>query len=352
MQTAILEVSERSCSTYLMKILQISTSLTGGAGIAALRSHYSLLSAGADSTLVSLSKGISAPNSSLRTEHLVRISPEKFMSFLLTRAQRSLIQNGPYLQTPLSLGISPRRLQIDKYDLIHIHSMYNLINDSTLSRILEANIPAREARIGFCRNAYLAQLRDNPKYKEVEYLVVADWDGINSELDPVAIESCLQVSGWDGCFANQYRYYYDIYALRHPVWSPNDCWKYESFLRSIGLSHIEAREKAVYSRQKHIPSNSPWIPVHSAFGGLAIYRVSSIKLASYQGYEQDGSLTCEHVSFNLEILRTGGKLFINPSLINSHGNPHTLNRSRINRLKWNIKRGLVKVFKFYAHKSI
>jgi len=141
MQTAILEVSERSCSTYLMKILQISTSLTGGAGIAALRSHYSLLSAGADSTLVSLSKGISAPNSSLRTEHLVRISPEKFMSFLLTRAQRSLIQNGPYLQTPLSLGISPRRLQIDKYDLIHIHSMYNLINDSTLSRILEANIP-------------------------------------------------------------------------------------------------------------------------------------------------------------------------------------------------------------------
>jgi hypothetical protein len=121
MQTAILEVSERSCSTYLMKILQISTSLTGGAGIAALRSHYSLLSAGADSTLVSLSKGISAPNSSLRTEHLVRISPEKFMSFLLTRAQRSLIQNGPYLQTPLSLGISPRRLQIDKYDLINIH---------------------------------------------------------------------------------------------------------------------------------------------------------------------------------------------------------------------------------------
>jgi hypothetical protein len=217
---------------------------------------------------------------------------------------------------------------------------------------LDSKIPAREARIGFCRNAYLAQLRDNPKYKEVEYLVVADWDGINSELDPVAIESCLQVSGWDGCFANQYRYYYDIYALRHPVWSPNDCWKYESFLRSIGLSHIEAREKAVYSRQKHIPSNSPWIPVHSAFGGLAIYRVSSIKLASYQGYEQDGSLTCEHVSFNLEILRTGGKLFINPSLINSHGNPHTLNRSRINRLKWNIKRGLVKVFKFYAHKSI
>lgn len=140
-QTAILEVSERSCCNYFMRILHVSTSLTGGAGIAALRTHYSLLSAGADSTLVSLSKSLSATNSSPKVEHLARIFPEKFMSFLLTRAQRSLLQNGPYLQTPLSLGVSPKRLKIDKYDLIHIHSMYNLINYSTLSRILETNIP-------------------------------------------------------------------------------------------------------------------------------------------------------------------------------------------------------------------
>lgn len=253
------------------------------------------------------------------------------------------------------------------------HTQYLLIesdsSDSTISKLdqiskelesfsyvtlgnLDAKIPDREARISYCRNAYLAQLRDNPKYKDVEYLIVADWDGVNSDLDSVAVESCLLGSGWDGCFANQHRYYYDIYALRHPIWSPNDCWKYESFLRSIGLPHIEAREKAVYSRQRHIPSNSLWIPVLSAFGGLAIYRVSSIKLAVYQGYDKDGSLTCEHVGFNFEILRTGGRLFINPSLINSRRNPHTLNRSRINRLRWNIKRGLVKVCKFYANKSI
>lgn len=217
---------------------------------------------------------------------------------------------------------------------------------------LDDSIPVREDRISFCRNRYLEEFRTNSLYAGIEYLVIADMDGINADLTKQAVETCFINLDWGACFANQQPYYYDIYALRHPEWSPDDCWKFEQALRDAGIPHVLAREKAVYSRQKKINANSTWIEVQSAFGGFGIYDVKYLANVAYRSRDSKGEIMCEHVNFNEDIRANGAKLFINPALINSRNNPHTSNRRPLNRFKWLIKIFLSNISSKFANKSI
>lgn len=217
---------------------------------------------------------------------------------------------------------------------------------------LDNSIPVREDRINFCRNRYLEEFRTDPNYTDIEYLVVADMDGINADLTKESVQSCLVRQDWDACFANQHPYYYDIYALRHHEWSPDDCWKYERALRDSGVPHVLAREKAVYSRQKKLSSKSNWIEVQSAFGGFGIYNVEYLEAVVYTSRNPKGEIMCEHVNFHEGIRANGARLFINPALINSRNNPHTANRRFFNRIKWLIKIFLSKISSKFAKKAI
>ena len=67
----------------------------------------------------------------------------------------------------------------------------------------------------------------------------------------------------------------------------------------------------------HIPEDSPWIEVSSAFGGLAIYKKECLLEGLYVGVTQEGLETCEHVSLHTNISQRGHKIFINPKLINT-----------------------------------
>ncbi|MBN4836260.1 hypothetical protein, partial [Enterobacter hormaechei] len=83
--------------------------------------------------------------------------------------------------------------------------------------------PQRAARLAHCRNAYLEAIRSDPRYRDVDYVLVSDLDGMNGLLDRAALQSCFQVQeAWDVLTANQDGPYYDIWALRHPDWSPDD----------------------------------------------------------------------------------------------------------------------------------
>jgi glycosyltransferase involved in cell wall biosynthesis len=124
-----------------MKVLQVSTSLNGGAGLAAERTHQALLAAGINSTLLSLSSAKSEFSSSRNVKTISRNFSERLLSKSLTIIQRNFIQKGPYLQTPLSIGIDPNRFDFREFDLIHIHSMYNMISNSSLIKILDAKVP-------------------------------------------------------------------------------------------------------------------------------------------------------------------------------------------------------------------
>jgi hypothetical protein len=67
---------------------------------------------------------------------------------------------------------------------------------------LRSSKPFRTDRLAFCRNVYLAELHENPAYLDVDFLLVADFDGINTLLTPAAMRSCWHRNGWDVCAAN------------------------------------------------------------------------------------------------------------------------------------------------------
>jgi len=188
---------------------------------------------------------------------------------------------------------------------------------------IRQDFPERTERLAHCRNFYLTELSTNPKYANVDLVMMVDLDGINSKFSRDGFESCFHRTDWDACFANQRAPYYDIWALRHPLWSPVDCWEQYKFLNTVRNNRRLNRQASVYSKMIRIPAKSPWIQVDSAFGGLAIYRAGVLKDVYYSGVSGLGKAQSEHVALNLELVRRGHLLFINPGLINSGYNEHS-----------------------------
>lgn len=188
---------------------------------------------------------------------------------------------------------------------------------------LRSEFPKRTERLAYCRNMYAAEIRPPGKYCAVDYVAVADFDGINSLISAPAVESCWRRDDWDMCAANQGGPYYDIWALRHEHWCPGDCWSEYRFLRRFTANGERARYASVSSRMITIPADTEWIEVDSAFGGFAVYRRNWFDVAEYVGVAEDGEEVCEHVSFNTALRRNGAKLYINPQLVNAEPAPHT-----------------------------
>ncbi len=187
---------------------------------------------------------------------------------------------------------------------------------------LRAQLPQRTARIAHCRNIYLDELANNPLYADVSHVLVADLDRVCADISSAALASCWPgVPGWDACFANQGDWYYDVWALRHPVWCPGDAWQEHARLLPL-LGEPEATNLALFSRQVHIPADRPWIEVDSAFGGLAVYRRDALLGLRYVGLDGQGAEICEHVSLHAQMRARGARLYINPALINARRTKH------------------------------
>ncbi len=187
--------------------------------------------------------------------------------------------------------------------------------------------PKRTERLAICRNKYLDIIRSSPEYSGLDYVVVADLDGMNLPLTSGAVESCWTSHEWDVCAANQAGPYYDIWALRHPIWCPSDALEQSRMLQRYGLSEYAATYACVTSKMVRIPVDHDWIEVESAFGGLALYKASSLMSGSYIGLNSLGDEMCEHVSLHRAIRSAGGRIFINPRLVNHGTSEHVTNAS-------------------------
>jgi len=201
---------------------------------------------------------------------------------------------------------------------------FDRINLISLGNLREL-YPDRVERIRRCRNEYVEFIRKNSN--RFDYVVVADMDGINSKISQAGVKSCFSSEvNWDMCAANQKYGYYDIYALRAPDWCEKD-FQREMVELSFGMNDkdlFNLRTKLVYDRMRIIKSTAAWIPVHSAFGGLAIYKSKAFLEADYSC---ESSLNqCEHVDFHAKLVRLGYNLYINPMLINSNWNTYNINR--------------------------
>ena len=182
----------------------------------------------------------------------------------------------------------------------------------------------RTEKLAIGRNKYLSYIRENIDPLKFPYIVIADFNLLNNKLSSEAVLSSWSRDDWDVVTANQSGRYYDIWALRHPLWSPNDCWEQHEFLKKyIKIPEI-VNAYSIKSRMLRIPKGSDWIPVESAFGGFAIYKSNFLMHNFfYEGKNEAGNMICEHVYFNKKIKQSGASIFINTSLINANYTDHS-----------------------------
>jgi hypothetical protein len=202
--------------------------------------------------------------------------------------------------------------------------------------------PLRTDRIARSRNAYLAALDDDARLADVTHVLVADLDGVCGDLTAAALASCWQLAEpWSACMANQGDYYYDVWALRHPVWCPEDAWAQRNALLPL-IGEAQADSLALFSRMVHIAPTLAPIEVDSAFGGLALYRRDALRGARYDGLDRDGAQLCEHVALHARLRADGHRLFIHPALVNARKTKHAGRKKfwrSTRRAVWNWVRG-------------
>lgn len=186
---------------------------------------------------------------------------------------------------------------------------------------LRRTMPLRTERIAYCRNQLVDLVRAS-EFGEIDFVLMADLDGLNESISAEGLSSCWEVQApWGVLTANQPNGYYDIWALRHSDWMPGDCWEnYRSLEPKFGKKI--AKEIAVSSRQIAIPTSARVIEVDSAFGGLGLYRTTAFLSGKYRGTNPDGSEICEHVPFHAQLRGAGHRIFINPAFVNSTPQEH------------------------------
>jgi len=183
--------------------------------------------------------------------------------------------------------------------------------------VLEDRLPRRTERIAFARNTVLDAIAGSSDAAH-DHLVVADLDDVL--VRPVDTDAFARAAAWldadparAGVTANAMPRYYDVWALRHERWCPDDCW-HLIWGRPSDETFEAAKFREVFTRQIEIPLSLPPIAVRSAFGGLGIYRLPAALAARYHGVDVDGREISEHVAFNTAIGRAGGRLHIFPAL--------------------------------------
>lgn len=188
-------------------------------------------------------------------------------------------------------------------------SSVNLISHGKL----RDRLPSRTQRLAFCRNTYLDLVLS--RKKDIDLMINIDLDDILTEdLDDFLFENCMletEYPNWDAVFANQSYRYYDIWALR------DENIDFDCIEAIHALKSRMPKPEAVGKFQRHIPRNSGLLPVKSAFGGLGVYKVSSLDQNSrYVGRVNNSNREiCEHVPLNLYLTGKGCKLFIDSSMV-------------------------------------
>ena len=159
------------------------------------------------------------------------------------------------------------------------------------------------------RNQYLDYVETqgwNP-----DYLIVVDLDVERLDVDAI-LTSFGDGPEWDAVTANGYslsprllRRYHDTYALVEEG--------------KEDIPQTEASIKEAQYRWGSLRPTDAWVPVFSAFGGLAIYRYECLRGLRYQCLDNGDprvEVRCEHFSLYRQMRERGySRVFINPALL-------------------------------------
>ena len=209
---------------------------------------------------------------------------------------------------------------------------------------LKPAIPSRIERIRYCRNHYVSFVRNKYEKRRWDFVLVVDLDGMNKKISRTSFESTFNAKiQWDACFANQRNGYYDLYALRCDDWVSEDVFSSLEILKNScpyqqkgnnifrewfnQFQHFDGlREKAIYSKMRTLPPDGPWIRVHSAFGGLGIYKTEIFLTSNYDFQNLSPEIYSEHLDLHFACTQKYSELYINPAMINNNWNVYNLNK--------------------------
>jgi len=204
------------------------------------------------------------------------------------------------------------------------YSNVNISKKIILEEKLNSKFPLRAHRLAYCRNQILNYIFDNNLDKDYQYAFHCDLDDRFWSLDYESICNCFQydLNKWDAMFPVNTNYtYYDYWALRcEQTW----------FNKNIFCCEIENNER--YNEfEKHISELSSFfkknkkklIDVQSAFNGLGIYKLNSLKNCRYnakfnctkcKGKKRGCLEDNDHIGLHKNMIKNNLKLFINPKM--------------------------------------
>ena len=208
-------------------------------------------------------------------------------------------------------------------------------NNSKIKKhiILEDNVnirfPLRAHRLAYCRNVILNYIFSNNLDIHYQYAIHCDLDDRFWSLDFNSISNCFQynLENWDAMFPinkNKYDYnYYDFWALRC-----DDCW----FNKNIFCCDANPNTPDTYDGYvNHIPNllkfiknnDDNLIKVNSAFNGLGIYKLKSLKNCQYNadyicntcfGKKRGCVEDNDHIGLHKKMVLNKCNLFINKNM--------------------------------------
>jgi glycosyltransferase involved in cell wall biosynthesis len=194
------------------------------------------------------------------------------------------------------------------------HKQFHYISHGSLAK----KMSKRTDRLAYARNCVIDEVRNNLEYANIDFIAMADLDGINRDITSEKIERCWSLKDpWDVITANQPDRYYDIWTLRHPDWSPGDCLAQRSTLEKI-MGKDAANNLAVKAKQVSLDPSWGMIEVDSAFGGLGIYKKEAFISGRYIGLDARGNEVSDHISFHKDLKNAGYRIYINCALVNSN----------------------------------
>jgi hypothetical protein len=205
------------------------------------------------------------------------------------------------------------------------HSNSNVIKHLILEEKLNVQYPLRAHRLAYCRNKILTHIFDNNLDKEYQYAIHCDLDDRFWALDYDSICNCFQynLDSWDAMFPVNSNYsYYDFWALRcNQTWFNKNIFSCQ-INNNENHKEFENHVSEFFSFLQNNKNNL--IPVNSAFNGIGIYKLSSIKNSRYSATNECSKCNCQslgcledndHIGLHKNMVFNNCKLFINPKMI-------------------------------------
>lgn len=172
--------------------------------------------------------------------------------------------------------------------------------------------PFRTERLAYIRNRLLDEARQIDPGNE-GLLLMMDMDDVAAKGTLAeTIHTCFHFpfDSWDALATNRRFVYYDIWALRihhHIEFDFSEmCRKARS---------MEGNLKYYLRFRRRIRRSDRLLPVLSAFGGAALYKMSALPGKHYIGLGPEGGEVCEHLSLHEQMIQDGRNIFINTRMV-------------------------------------